>query len=136
MCFVASAAIAADELSSVDSAWLSGGGQLHWRSSRPAQASRSSEEGRSSGVQTANHNQPIWHAPDAVHRDPNVVPVQRLIAAEPLVNPFADEPSDMKTKKADAKSGAKSPASLLRDPSAGAGRARTKSADDRAQAPD
>jgi hypothetical protein len=116
--FVASAATAADEPSSVDSARLSGGGQLHWRSSRPAQSSRPSEENRLGGVQTANHDEPIWQAPEAVHRDSHVVPAQRLVAAEPLVNPFADEPSDMKSKKADAKNDAKSSASPVPDASA------------------
>jgi hypothetical protein len=119
---VASAAAAADEPPPNDSAWLSadhsGGGHLRWRPSRPTQASQSSGESRSSGVQTASHDEPIRHAPDAVHRDSNVVPVQQLIAAEPLVNPFADEPPDMKPKKADAKNDAKSTASPV--PNAGA----------------
>src|SRR5260221_14610325 len=55
---VASAATAADESSAVDSAWLSGGGRLHWRAPPPPQGSRPSEGHRANGVQTARHGAP------------------------------------------------------------------------------
>jgi hypothetical protein len=38
-----------------------------------------------------------------VHHDSNVIPAQRLVAADPAPNPFADEPTDAKPKKSDLK---------------------------------
>jgi hypothetical protein len=137
----ASAAGAADEPSSLDAAWSatdhSNGGHLHWRPSRSSHApqpidgtgtvgsARAAVSGSSAltkpvapprDVQLVSHDEPLHRATDGVHRDSNVVPVQRLTAAEPLVNPFADEPTDMKPKKGNAKSDAKPTAPLLPGP--------------------
>ncbi len=53
-------------------------------------------------AQRLGDDQPLGLSAPAIHRDSSVLPVQQLIAADPLQNPFADEPEDIsKSKKSD-----------------------------------
>jgi len=114
--FLSASALAAPsgDGSSTDSARANGdqfnGNHLHWRMAAcsagvsPATCSRDG-----CTTNTTDSTEPgQWKA---VHRDSHVIQAQRLVAADPSVNPFSDEP-ETKPKKSDAKSDGKAAPTL------------------------